>query len=242
MNKNPTVRIIKDGWVLMTRYAQYESGEYIDLHIYKHTDPKALRQLQFDTAYFDMAKIWASCSRAERKKVACLVVKGNSIIADGINGTPSKFHTNTCEGEDGETTWEVLHAESNAITKLAKSNVSSDGATMYCTFSPCKECSKLILQSGIKRLAYCEEHSDTDGLDLLVSAGVIVDKFDFDMKEWAVGEHPVRIWSNSSQAYWRQTKAGYTSDLAEAGWFSPAEAMRICSKSPEKDEIRFMTK
>ena len=125
-----------------------------------------VNQVRLDAAYLSMAKVWGSLSEANRKKVGCLVVKNNQIISDGFNGTPTGFD-NTCEGEDGETKPEVLHAESNAITKLAKSTQSSDGATMYITISPCVDCAKLIIQSGIKRIVYGELYRNSDGIDLL---------------------------------------------------------------------------
>jgi dCMP deaminase len=131
-----------------------------------------------------MAEIWSELSNAFRKKVGALIVKNNTIISDGFNGTPSGFE-NECEyavhNEDGsfkeyQTKWYVLHAESNALAKVAKSTQSSDGATLYITLSPCKECSKLILQAGIKRVVYAEEYRDVGGLDFLRRAGVEVKK------------------------------------------------------------------
>ena len=134
-----------------------------------------------DAAYLEMAQVWSQLSRATRKKVGCLIVKDGSIIADGYNGTPSGFDNN-CEEEnlksfDGEliTRPEVLHAESNAITKLAKSTQSSDGATAYITISPCVECAKLMIQAGIKRVVYKELYRNNEGLTLLKKAGITVD-------------------------------------------------------------------
>ena len=144
------------------------------------------KQHKIDIAYIKMAQVWADLSHATRKKVGALIVKNNTIIADGFNGTPSGFE-NECElakyNEDGsfkeyETKWYVLHAESNALAKVAKSTQSSEGATLYITYSPCRDCSKLILQSGIKRVVYLEEYRDISGLDFLRSAGVEVKKID----------------------------------------------------------------
>lgn len=120
-----------------------------------------------------MAMIWAENSYCKRRKVGALVVKDKMIISDGYNGTPTGFE-NVCEDENGVSKPYVLHAEANAITKLAKSSNSSEGATMYCTASPCIECAKLIIQSGIKRVVYSEQYRLTDGVDLLVRAGVEV--------------------------------------------------------------------
>lgn len=118
-----------------------------------------------------MALIWAENSYCTRRKVGALLVKNQMIISDGYNGTPSGFE-NVCELEDGSTKPYVLHAEANAITKVAKSNNSSEGATLYITASPCLECSKLIIQSGIKRVVYSEKYRLEDGLDLLKCADI----------------------------------------------------------------------
>ena len=131
---------------------------------------------KFDHSYLEMAEIWAQNSYCKRRKVGALLVKDRMIISDGYNGTPSGFE-NVCE-EDGVTKPYVLHAEANAITKVAKSGNSSDGATLYVTASPCLECSKLIIQSGIKRVVYRDEYRLTDGVDLLRRAGVEVEKVD----------------------------------------------------------------
>ena len=131
---------------------------------------------KFDHSYLEMAEIWAQNSYCKRRKVGALLVKDRMIISDGYNGTPSGFE-NICE-EDGVTKPYVLHAEANAITKVAKSGNSSDGATLYVTASPCLECSKLIIQSGIKRVVYRDEYRLTDGIDLLRRAGVEVEKVD----------------------------------------------------------------
>ena len=126
-----------------------------------------------DNRYMSMAKIWAENSYCQRRKVGALIVKNNMIISDGYNGTPSGFE-NVCEDEDGLTKPYVLHAEANAITKIARSNNNSDGATLYVTASPCIECAKLIIQAGIKRVVYAEKFRLTDGIDLLERAGVKV--------------------------------------------------------------------
>lgn len=149
---------------------------------------RAQRQHQVDVTYIKMAQTWANLSHANRKKVGALIVKNNTIISDGYNGTPSGFE-NECEiainNEDGsfreyQTKWYVLHAESNALAKVAKSTQSSEGSTLYVTYSPCTECSKLILQSGIKRVVYLEEYRDVSGLDFLRKAGVEIKKIDID--------------------------------------------------------------
>ena len=131
---------------------------------------------KFDRRYLEMAEIWAKNSYCKRRKVGALLVKDRMIISDGYNGTPSGFE-NVCE-EDGVTKPYVLHAEANAITKVAKSGNSSDGATLYVTASPCLECSKLIIQAGIKRVVYRDEYRLTDGIDLLRRAGIEVEKVD----------------------------------------------------------------
>lgn len=129
------------------------------------------KQHLLDTRYLRMALIWAENSYCERRKVGALVVKDKAIISDGYNGTPSGFE-NVCEDDNNVTKPYVLHAEANAITKLARSNNSSDGATMYITASPCIECAKLIIQAGIKRVVYGENYRLRDGLDLLERAGI----------------------------------------------------------------------
>ena len=131
------------------------------------------KQLKFDKSYLELAKIWAKNSYCERRQVGALIVKNKMIISDGYNGTPSGFE-NVCEDEEGMTKPYVLHAEANAITKVAKSNNSSDGATLYVTAAPCLECSKLIIQSGIKRVVYIDSYRLTDGIDLLERAGIEV--------------------------------------------------------------------
>lgn len=131
------------------------------------------KQLQFDRSYLDMAQIWARNSYCKRRQVGALIVKDRMIISDGYNGTPSGFE-NICEDETGHTKPYVLHAEANAITKIARSNNSSEGATMYVTASPCIECAKLIIQAGIKRVVYSEQYRLEDGINLLKRAGIIV--------------------------------------------------------------------
>jgi dCMP deaminase len=131
------------------------------------------KQLELDKQYLRMARIWAENSYCTRRKVGALIVKDKMIISDGYNGTPSGFE-NVCELDNGTTKPYVLHAEANAITKIAKSGNNSDGATLYVTASPCLECSKLIIQSGIRRVVYSEAYRLTDGIDLLKRAGVEV--------------------------------------------------------------------
>ena len=131
------------------------------------------KQTLLDRRYLRMARIWAENSYCERRKVGALVVKDKMIISDGYNGTPSGFE-NICEDDGNVTKPYVLHAEANAITKLARSHNNSDGATLYVTASPCLECSKLIIQSGIKRVVYGEEYRIMDGVELLKRAGVEV--------------------------------------------------------------------
>ncbi|MBO6186383.1 MAG: dCMP deaminase family protein [Chryseobacterium sp.] len=121
---------------------------------------------KFDKAYLKMAQEWAKLSYCERKQVGALIVKDRMIISDGYNGTPSGSE-NCCEDETGKTHWYVLHAEANAILKLAGSTQSAKGATLYLTLSPCKECSKLILQAGISRLVYINAYSDDEGIVFL---------------------------------------------------------------------------
>lgn len=129
------------------------------------------KQLKIDKRYLRMARIWATNSYCKRKQVGALLVKDKMIISDGYNGTPSGFE-NECEDEDNSTKAYVLHAEANAITKVAKSNNSSDGSTLYITTSPCIECAKLIIQAGITRVVYAEKYRITDGLELLGRARI----------------------------------------------------------------------
>ncbi|NQV77381.1 MAG: dCMP deaminase family protein [Lutibacter sp.] len=128
------------------------------------------KQLKYDQAYMRMAFEWAKLSHCERKQVGALIVKDRMIISDGFNGTPTGFE-NCCE-EEGKTKWYVLHAEANAILKVASSTQSCNSSTLYITLSPCKECSKLIHQSGIKRVVYANAYKDTTGLEFLEKAGV----------------------------------------------------------------------
>ena len=129
------------------------------------------KQIAFDKRYLEMALIWAKNSYCKRRQVGALIVKGKMIISDGYNGTPSGFE-NVCEDENDVTKPYVLHAEANAITKVAKSNNSSENSTLYITSSPCMECAKLIIQSGIKRVVYCDRYRINDGIDLLKRAGI----------------------------------------------------------------------
>jgi len=139
--------------------------------------PSKERQKLYDFTYLKMAQVWGNLSYCKRKKVGALIVKDNMIISDGYNGTPSGFE-NICEDEQNQTKWHVLHAEANAISKVAGSTQNSKGATLYVTLSPCKECSKLIFQAGIKRVVYHQQYSDATGLDFLKKAGVIVEQID----------------------------------------------------------------
>lgn len=131
------------------------------------------KQLRYDIAYLKMAQEWAKLSHCERKQVGALVVKDRMIISDGYNGVPTGFN-NCCEDELGKTLWYVLHAEANALMKIAKSTNNANGATLYITLSPCKECSKLILQAGIQRVVYCNEYKDTSGIEFLKESGIEV--------------------------------------------------------------------
>lgn len=138
---------------------------------------------KFDKAYLKMAQEWAKLSYCKRKQVGALIVKDRMIISDGYNGTPSGFE-NCCEDEEGKTHWYVLHAEANAILKLAASTQSAKGATLYLTLSPCKECSKLILQAGITRLVYINEYSDDDGISFLKNHDIeIMQISDYELKK-----------------------------------------------------------
>ena len=134
------------------------------------------KQHQFDKHYLEMAAIWAKNSYCKRRKVGALIVKDKMIISDGFNGTPEGFE-NECEDSSGITKGYVLHAEANAITKVAKSGNNSLGATMYVTSSPCIECAKLIIQSGIKRVVYLDEYHSNEGIELLQRAKIDVVNF-----------------------------------------------------------------
>ena len=129
------------------------------------------KQRQLDLRYLKMARIWAENSYCVRRQVGALIVKDKMIISDGYNGTPSGFE-NICENDMGATKPYVLHAEANAITKVAKSANNCDGGTLYVTTSPCMECSKLIIQAGIRRVVFSEKYHNTEGLDILAKAGV----------------------------------------------------------------------
>ena len=137
----------------------------------EHTD----KQFEIDKRYLRMAAVWAENSYCKRRQVGALIVKEQMIISDGYNGTPSGFE-NICEDENGVTKPYVLHAEANAISKVAKSGNSSEGSTLYVTASPCIECAKLIIQAGITRVVYKDEYRLTDGVDLLKRAGITVEK------------------------------------------------------------------
>ena len=130
-----------------------------------------LKQKKYDIAYLKMAKEWAKLSYCNRRQVGALIVKDKMIISDGYNGTPTGFE-NVCEDEENNTKWYVLHAEANAIMKVAASTQSCEGATLYITLSPCRECSKLIFQSGIKRVVYIVEYKDKTGIDFLKKSGL----------------------------------------------------------------------
>jgi dCMP deaminase len=129
---------------------------------------------KYDKAYLRIANEWSRLSYCKRKQVGAIIVKGRMIISDGYNGTPSGFE-NCCEDDAGLTKWYVLHAEANAILKVARSTQSAEDATLYITLSPCRECSKLIHQAGIKRVVYQQGYSDDSGIDFLIRAGVEVE-------------------------------------------------------------------
>lgn len=133
------------------------------------------KQNKYDKAYLRIASEWSKLSYCKRKQVGAIIVRDRMIISDGYNGTPSGFE-NCCEDNDGLTHWYVLHAEANAILKVARSTQTCENATLYITLSPCKECSKLIHQSGIKRVVYQNGYKDASGIDFLEKAGVIVEQ------------------------------------------------------------------
>jgi len=133
------------------------------------------KQLRYDVTYLKMAKEWSELSHCDRKKVGALIVKNGMIISDGYNGTPSGYD-NCCENENWETHWYTIHAESNAILKCARWGHSCEGSTLYLTHSPCKDCSKSILQSGIKRVVYIEDYKDLEGVNFLINSGIQVEK------------------------------------------------------------------
>jgi dCMP deaminase len=136
-----------------------------------------IKQLRYDKAYLRMASTWAELSHCNRKQVGALIVKGSMIISDGYNGTPSGFD-NCCENDSGETHWYVMHAEANAILKVAKSTHNCEGATLYLTLSPCKDCSKLAVQSGINRVVFINGYKDQSGVEFLRQAGVSVEQIE----------------------------------------------------------------
>jgi dCMP deaminase len=140
-------------------------------------EDKKEKQHQFDIRYLEMARIWATNSYCKRRRVGALIVKGRMIISDGYNGTPSGFE-NECEDENNHTKPYVLHAEANAITKVAKSNNSSEGATLYITSSPCMECAKLIIQAGIIRVVFSDNYRILDGIELLKRANIEIIQLD----------------------------------------------------------------
>ena len=131
------------------------------------------KDIKYHMTYLRMATEWSTLSCCHRKKVGALIVKDGMIISDGFNGTPKGF-SNDCEDSNGNTHWYVLHAEANAMLKVARSAQSTDGATLYVTYSPCKECSKLIIQSGIKTVIYREEYRDLSGVRILKEAGISI--------------------------------------------------------------------
>ncbi|MGC4130270.1 MAG: dCMP deaminase family protein [Bergeyella sp.] len=134
---------------------------------------------KFDIAYLKMATEWAKLSYCKRRQVGALIVKDRMIISDGYNGTPSGSE-NCCEDHEGKTQWYVLHAEANAILKLASSTQSGKDATLYVTLSPCKECSKLVLQSGIKKIVYMDDYSDNDGIEFLKKHNIEILRIPFE--------------------------------------------------------------
>lgn len=134
-------------------------------------DKEHLKQLRYDKAYLRMAQTWSKLSHCHRKQVGAIIVKDEMIISDGYNGTPAGFD-NCCEDDEGSTQWYVLHAEANAILKVAKSTNNCKNATLYLTLSPCKDCSKLVLQAGIRKVVFRDSYKDTEGIDFLRSAGV----------------------------------------------------------------------
>lgn len=138
---------------------------------------KEKKQLKYDIAYLRIAAEWSKLSYCKRKQVGAIIVRDRMIISDGYNGTPTGFE-NCCEDEEGLTQWFVLHAEANAISKVARSTQTCENATLYITLSPCKECSKLIHQSGIKRVVYQHGYRDNTGIEFLQKAGVTVNQIE----------------------------------------------------------------
>ena len=137
------------------------------------------KQLKYDKAYLKMAREWGKLSHCKRKQVGALIVKDRMIISDGFNGTPTGFD-NCCEDDNGITKWEVLHAEANAILKVAASTQSAKNATLYITLSPCNQCSKLIHQAGIKRVVFAKSYRDISGISFLEKAGVVINHLPYD--------------------------------------------------------------
>jgi dCMP deaminase len=137
------------------------------------------KQFRYDSAYLRMAQQWSKLSHCQRKQVGAIIVKDEMVISDGYNGTPAGFD-NCCEDDEGNTHWYVLHAEANAILKVAKSTNNCKGATLYLTLSPCKDCSKLVLQAGINRVVFIHAYKDTEGVDFLKSAGVDVSQIELE--------------------------------------------------------------
>ncbi len=135
---------------------------------------------KYDQAYLKIAQEWSKLSYCKRRQVGAIIVKDRMIISDGYNGTPSGFE-NCCEDQDGLTKWYVLHAEANAILKVARSTQTCTDATLYITMSPCKDCSKLIFQSGIKRVVFIEKYKDDSGIDFLLKAGVQVQHYELEL-------------------------------------------------------------
>lgn len=140
------------------------------------------KQERYDRAYLRMAREWSQLSHCHRRKVGAIIVKEGMVISDGYNGTPAGFD-NCCEGDDGATLWYVLHAEANAISKVARSTNNAKDSTLYLTLSPCKDCSKMILQVGIKRVVYAEMYKDGAGIDLLKEAGIAIKHLPFKENE-----------------------------------------------------------
>jgi dCMP deaminase len=137
--------------------------------------PGDIKQFNLDMIYLEMSQVWSKNSKCKRAQVGCIMVKNKSIISDGYNGSPTGF-PNECEDEDNNTKAWVLHAEANAITKLSKSTLSSDGSTLYVTLSPCFECSKLIIQSGIRRVVFTELYRKTESIPFLLQGGIEIVK------------------------------------------------------------------
>lgn len=154
-----------------------EPKHFVSVRYNKSPRKTLMKSAKYDISYMRMAHVWAENSHCKRKQVGALIVKDNMIISDGFNGTPSGMD-NCCEDAEGETKWEVIHAEANAILKLTNTPNSCEGATLYITLSPCRDCSKLILRSKISRVVYGKEHSDVAGIDFLRNNGVLVDQLE----------------------------------------------------------------